>query len=75
MPLLELVSRLDPGDSDPHFRDFTFAMACFAVGRLEDAVRYAERAARAHPGHGSNLRIWICALVELGRLDEARDRR
>jgi TolB-like protein/Flp pilus assembly protein TadD len=72
IPLLELASRLDPGDSDPHFRDFTFGMACFAVGRLEDAVRYAERGARAHVGHASNLRIWICALAELGRLDEAR---
>jgi adenylate cyclase len=72
IPLLELVSRLDPGDSDPHFRDFTFGMACFAVGRLEDAVRYAERGARTHLGDASNLRIWICALAELGRLEEGR---
>jgi adenylate cyclase len=73
LPLLELVDRLDPGDSDPHFRDFNVAMANFAVGRLEDAVRYAERAARARAGHAAHLRIWICALAELGRLDEARE--
>ena len=72
IPLLELVSRLDPGDSDPAFRDFNFAMASLAVGRLEDAARYAERAAQAHVGHAAHLRIWICALAELGRLDEAR---
>ena len=72
IPLLELVDRLDPGDSDPHFRDFNVAMASFAVGRLEDAVRYAERAARVRASHAAHLRIWICALAELGRLDEAR---
>ena len=72
LPLLELINRLDPADEDLYFRSFTYAMTYYAVGRLEEAANFAERAAREHAGHASNLRIWICALAELGRMGEAR---
>jgi adenylate cyclase len=40
--------------------------------QFEDALRWGERALQGMPNYGSSHRVVICALVGLGRLDEAR---
>ena len=43
------------------------------AGRLDEAVKWTSRALRERPGFAPALRFHAVSLVELGRLDEARD--
>jgi tetratricopeptide (TPR) repeat protein len=65
-----LLSPLDPMRYYP-----LVALACAALftGRPEDAVRYAVDAIQANPSFDVPYCMMIAGLVELGRMDEARD--
>ena len=47
-------------------------MSYLMLERFEEALQWGEDALREMPGYGSSHRVVICALVGLGRLDEAR---
>jgi tetratricopeptide (TPR) repeat protein len=74
LPLLETARRLDPHASETHFVEFNLAYACWALGRFEEALRWAESALAHGPG-GTNagiFRVLAASQAELGRMHEAR---
>jgi TolB-like protein/Flp pilus assembly protein TadD len=72
LPLLERARRLEPTPADPNNFAFHHSLVYFAAGRLEESLRWGDRALGLVPTHASGMRLRICALAELGRLDEAR---
>src|SRR3546814_20233589 len=46
---------------------------CLMAGRAAEAVQWTSRALRERPSFAPALRFHAVGLVELGRLDEARD--
>ena len=70
--LLENARRLEPMPSDPQNFAFQHGLVYLAARRPEEALLWVERARRLGPPHAHNERIKACALVELGRLEEAR---
>ncbi len=70
--LLENARRLEPTPSDPVGFAFQHALVYNAARRPEEALLWIERARRLGPPLPQNERLKACALVELGRLEEAR---
>jgi len=71
---LERAIRLNPLDpwGGRAFRS-PLAMAHFAAGRYEDAIRWADRALAAQPDYRPALRIKAACSAYLDRMEEARD--
>jgi adenylate cyclase len=65
------LSPLDPLGS----RAFTLglALAHFAAGRYEEAMKWADRSLAAQPDYRAALRAKAACCVYLGRIEEARD--
>jgi DNA-binding SARP family transcriptional activator len=64
--------RLSPRDRHAWFAEMILAQAHFALEELDAAVEHATRVAKLLPSNQMNLRILVAALMESGRLDEAR---
>ena len=65
--------RLSPFDPLSHRPLLALAYAHLFTGRHEEAAAYAERAVQANPGFDASHALLVGSLVELGRLDEARE--
>lgn len=64
--------RLSPRDRHAWFAEMIQAQAHFAMGDLGAAVAHATRVATLLPSNQANLRILVAALMENGRIDDAR---
>jgi DNA-binding SARP family transcriptional activator/TolB-like protein len=64
--------RLSPRDRHAWFAEMISAQAHFAMNDLVSAVDHAGRVAPLLPNNQVNLRVLVAALVESGRLAEAR---
>lgn len=65
--------RLSPFDPLSFRPLLALAYAHLFTGRHEEAAAYAERAVQANPGFDASHALLVGSLVELGRLDEARE--
>lgn len=66
------AKRLSPRDQEMGYLLHGLAMALLMLDRDAEALVAARRSLDEMPGHGSNARVTIIALVRLGRLEEAR---
>jgi DNA-binding SARP family transcriptional activator len=66
--------RLSPKDRHAWFAEMISAQAHFALGNLGAAIEHSSRVATLLPNNQTNLRVLVAALVESGRLDEAKTR-
>jgi DNA-binding SARP family transcriptional activator len=64
--------RLSPRDRHAWFAEMILAQAHFAMRDLGAAVEHATRVATLLPNNQMNLRVLVAALVESGRLGDAR---
>ncbi|MBR1176254.1 hypothetical protein JQ617_20035 [Bradyrhizobium sp. KB893862 SZCCT0404] len=64
--------RLSPRDRHAWFAEMVSAQAHFAMNDLSAAIENAGRVATLLPSNQVNLRILVAALVESGRLDDAK---
>ena len=64
--------RLSPFDPRGFQSATALAVAHLLAGRFEQAIEWAERALHDQPRYNPARRIKIAAIVELGRVDEAR---
>ena len=64
--------RLSPLDPEKGIALSGIGMSYLMLQQFEDALSWGEQALREMPGYGSSHRVVICALVGLGRLEEAR---
>jgi DNA-binding SARP family transcriptional activator len=64
--------RLSPRDRHAWFAEMISAQAHFAVKDLASAIEDATRVATLLPSNQVNMRVLVAALVESGRLDDAR---
>lgn len=64
--------RLSPRDRHAWFAEMISAQAHFAVKDLVSAIEHATRVATLLPSNQVNMRVLVAALVESGRLDDAR---
>ncbi len=64
--------RLSPLDPEKGIALSGIGMSYLMLQQFEDALGWGEQALREMPGYGSSHRVVICALVGLGRLEEAR---
>lgn len=64
---------LSPLDPLKYFYDSLAATAMLAGGRWQQSVDLAQRSLKANRYHASTWRTLVYALVELGRVDEARN--
>ncbi|MCS3725303.1 BTAD domain-containing putative transcriptional regulator [Bradyrhizobium betae] len=64
--------RLSPRDRHAWFAEMIAAQAHFAMNDLDLAIEHATRVATLLPSNQVNLRVLVAALVESGRLDDAR---
>jgi tetratricopeptide (TPR) repeat protein len=71
--LIERSQRLDPRHPRGWFMATGMAIACIGEGKYEEAVDWAERALAANRTFAVALRALVVALVNVGRLDRARD--
>jgi TolB-like protein len=69
----EVAIRVSPGDPGAFFFHTTAAMSHLVCGRPEAAWEATKRSARIYPGWDTTYRIMAPALVQLGRMDEARE--
>ena len=65
--------RLSPFDPLSYRPLIALAYAHLFTGRHEEAAEYAERAVQANPGFDVSHALLVASLVELGRLEEARE--
>jgi len=68
----EQALRLSPFDPMSNIRHMAIAIAHFVSGRFEEAAVAANRAAQGHPRFSPPYWMRAAALVNLGRLDEAK---
>jgi TolB-like protein/class 3 adenylate cyclase len=68
----EEALRLSPFDPMSNIRHMAIAIAHFVAGRFEEAAAAATRAAQAHPRFSPPYWMRAAALVNLGRIDEAK---
>jgi adenylate cyclase len=54
------------------WRDHVAALAHYAAGHYDEAIRWARVSATQHPGLAANVRVLAAGLAVLGRLDEAQ---
>ena len=66
-----LEQMLEQGQDNPLLR-YTLGTLCLKSGEAEAAARHLEVALRQDAGHSASWKFLGKALVELGRLDEAR---
>lgn len=64
--------RLSPRDRHAWFAEMILAQARFATKDLDAAAEHATRVAALLPNNQTNLRVLVAALVERGRLTDAR---
>jgi adenylate cyclase len=64
--------RLSPLDPEKGIALSGIGMSYLMLEQFEDALSWGQRALREMPGYGSSHRVVICALVGLGRVDEAQ---
>jgi len=69
----ERALRLSPFDRDLYVCYGFLAMAHYASGNFEEALRWGRVSASENPGYTSTLRGLIVALAALDRLEEARE--
>ncbi|MGB5707250.1 MAG: adenylate/guanylate cyclase domain-containing protein [Arenicellales bacterium] len=70
---IEDAIRVSPGDPAAFFFFTVAAMSHLVLGRPAEACELAKQSARVYPGWDTTYRIMAPALVQLGRIDEARD--
>ncbi|MGI9307829.1 MAG: adenylate/guanylate cyclase domain-containing protein [Gammaproteobacteria bacterium] len=70
---IEDAIRVSPGDPGAFFFFTVAAMSHLVLGRPTEACELAKQSARVYPGWDTTYRIMAPALVQLGRIDEARD--
>lgn len=70
---LERAIALSPVDPLMFRLEHFLAVACYAADDAERTAALALRAHRRNPNYLSNIRLAAAALVQLGRMDEARD--
>jgi TolB-like protein len=70
---LRQALRLSPFDPEAFFTMTALGWTHLMAGRLDEAVKWTSRALRERPAFAPALRFHAVSLVELGRLDEARD--
>jgi adenylate cyclase len=63
---------LSPLDPEKGIALSGIGMSYLMLERYEEALEWGETALREMPGYGSSHRVVICALIGLGRLDEAK---
>src|SRR5690242_19436719 len=68
----ERCMRLNPLDPEWGFSLSGLATACLITGRFGDALHHGRAAVDAAPTWATSYRATIFALVELGRVEEAR---
>ena len=64
--------RLSPVDPEKGIALSGIGMSYLMLGRFAEALAWGESALREMPNYGSSHRVLICALVGLGRIEEAR---
>jgi adenylate cyclase len=69
----EHALRLSPFDPALHFFHTTLALAHYANGSYEEALRWGRLAESENPAYSGTLRYVAAALAATGRLDEARE--
>jgi DNA-binding SARP family transcriptional activator len=70
----EVNLRLSPGDRHAWFAEMILAQANFAMKNFGAAIEHATKVAALLPNNQVNLRILVAALVESGRLEDAKIR-
>jgi len=70
---IEAAIRVSPGDPGAFFFHTVAAMSHFMRGRHAEAYEATKRSASIYPGWDTTYRIMAPALVQLGRMEEARD--
>jgi len=70
---VEDAIRVSPGDPGAFFFYTTAAMSHLVLGRPAEAYELTKQSARVYPGWDTTYRIMAPALVQLDRIDEARD--
>ncbi len=65
--------RISPVDPEAFFTMTALGWTHLMAGRFNDAIEWTSRALRERPAFAPALRFHAVCLVELGRLDEARD--
>ena len=65
--------RLSPVDPEAFFTMSALGWTYLVAGRFDEAVKWTSCALRERPAFAPALRLHAVCLVELGRLDEARD--
>ena len=70
---VEDAIRVSPGDPGSFFFYTTAAMSHLVLGRPAEAYELTKQSARVYPGWDTTYRIMAPALVQLDRIDEARD--
>ena len=68
----EQASRLSPLDQARYLFNTRLALAYYAKGDLEAAVRYSLRARNENPSFSANLRFLAAALGGLGNTEQAK---
>lgn len=71
-PLLQAI-RLSPYDPEAFFTMSAIGCAYLMAGRFDEAIKWTSRALRERPSFAPALRFHAACLVELSRVDEARD--
>ena len=69
----EIGLRLSPHDAHVFFGYSTMALATYAAGEYDEAVRWARRSAALVPRFTSNLRFLTAGLAASGKVEEARE--
>ena len=70
---IEDAIRVSPGDPGAFFFYTVAAMSHLMCGHPAEACDFAKQSARMYPGWDTTYRILAPALVQLGRIEEARD--
>ncbi|MFL5270040.1 MAG: adenylate/guanylate cyclase domain-containing protein [Stellaceae bacterium] len=73
VPSLLQAIRLSPYDPEAFFTMSAIGCAYLMAGRFDEAIKWTSRALRERPSFAPALRFHAACLVELGRVDEARD--
>lgn len=69
----EKALRLSPFDPFLHRNEHFLSIAYYAGGKFDESIRLGLSSFSRAPTYASNIRITIAALVESGRMSEARD--
>jgi TolB-like protein len=70
---LQRAMRLSPLDPHGPAIKSGLAGAHLVAGRYEEALEWADRSLHEEPNYSPSLRVKLVALVQIGRLDEARN--